>query len=113
MPVIKLESLQEGMVVTQDVRNMDEMLIIPAGCSITEKHINILNAWGIAEVQVQTSEDTEEPVDVLQRIPAETLARLRQELTELFWEAPAQDDAVQQEVFGLVLRRKARQVLGE
>jgi hypothetical protein len=111
MPVVKLESLQEGMVVTKDVRNMDDMLLIPAGCAITEKHINILGAWGIAEVQVEACEDSEEPADVLEKLPPETLDKIRSELKALFWESP-DDDPVPKEVFDLALRRKARQILG-
>jgi hypothetical protein len=112
MPNVKLESLQVGMVVTTDVRNMDNMLLIPAGCALSERQIDVLNAWGIPEVQVQASDDSEESTDILQRLPPETLAKITAELEELFWE-PIEKNPVQREVFGLVLRRRARQVLGK
>jgi hypothetical protein len=111
MPNVKLESLQVGMVVTTDVRNMDNMLLIPAGCALSERQIDVLNAWGIPEIQVQASDDSEESTDILQRIPPETLAKLTGELESIFWE-PTDEGSVQAELFNLVLRRRARQVLG-
>jgi len=97
------------MVVTADVKNMDNMLLIPAGCVLTEKHIDIFNAWGITEVQVEAGGDTEDAGDMLQQLPAETLEQLRKELTDIFWE-PIDKSAVQAELFDLVLRRKAKQI---
>jgi len=112
MPKLKLESLQEGMLVTTDVKNMDNMLLIPAGCALTEKHINILNAWGIPEVQVQSCDGSEDSGDILQKLPPGTLAKITDDLKAIFWE-PIDKNAVQKEVFDQVLRRTARQMLGK
>ncbi|MEI6786294.1 MAG: hypothetical protein WCQ21_35895 [Verrucomicrobiota bacterium] len=112
MPKVKIASVREGMVVTADVKNMDTMLLIPAGCVLTEKHINILNAWGIAEVQVESGGTAEVSGDILEQLPAETLAQVRKDLTAIFWD-PIDKGAVQAETFDLVLRRKARQVVGQ
>jgi hypothetical protein len=60
MPRIKTESLQEGMVVSCDVKNIDNMLLIPAGCNLTERQINILQAWGVAEIDIQDSKALED-----------------------------------------------------
>ncbi len=110
MPNAKLESLQEGMIVTLDVRNMDDMLLIPAGCALTGRQIVILNAWGIAEIQVEARGDSEDLADPLQQLPPETLEQLTRELQAAFWE-PGDGSPVQQEVFNLVLRRQAKQAL--
>ena len=112
MPKVKTESLQEGMVVTTDVKNMDNMLLIPAGCALTEKHINILNAWGIPEIQVQSSDNSEDSKDILQKLPPATLTKITRELHAVFWE-PVDKNPIQREVFDLVLRRAARQALGQ
>jgi hypothetical protein len=112
MPNVKLEALQVGMIVTTDVRNMDNMLLIPSGCALTERQINVLNAWGIAEIQVETCDGAEEPLDILQQLPPEVLAKMSEELRASFWE-PIETNLVQQEVFDLVLRRKARLKLGK
>jgi hypothetical protein len=109
MPKVKLAALREGMVVTADVKNMDHMLLIPAGGVLTEKHINVLNAWGIAEVQIEAETAVEISGDVLQQIPAEILEQIRSELARSFWD-PIDKSSVQAEAFGLVLRRKAKQL---
>jgi hypothetical protein len=106
MLTIKLESLEEGMVVATDVKNMDNMLLIPAGCSLTSKHIEVLSAWGISEILVEARDGTEHPGDVLDQIPEEEMERMRSELALRFWESP-DSSTVQQEVFRLILRRKA------
>jgi hypothetical protein len=102
-----VESLREGMQVTEEVKNMDNMLLIPAGCIVTERHINLLNAWGIAEIRVESLGETDEASDVLQRLPANVLAKLTDELKLIFLE-PVDKHPIQAEVFNLVLRRKAR-----
>jgi hypothetical protein len=110
MPNVKLESLQEGMIVTADVRNLDNMLLIPAGCALSGRQIDILSAWGIAEIQVEACGDSEDFVDLLQQLPPETLEQLTRDLKAAFWE-PVDESPVQQEVFNLVLRRRAKQAL--
>jgi len=110
MPNVKLESLRPGMIVTVDVRNLDNMLLIPAGCALTDRQINILNAWGIAEIQVEACGDGEDPADLMQQLPPETVEQLTQELRAAFWQPP-DSSPVQQEVFNLVLQRRAKQAL--
>ncbi len=110
MPYVKLESLQEGMIVLDNVRNLDNMLLIPAGCALSERHINILNAWGVAEIQVQECGDAEDSAAGLEQLPAEALEQLTRELQALFWEPPEQSP-VQQEIFNLVLRRRVKLAL--
>lgn len=112
MPKAKLESLQPGMVVTADVKNMDDMLLIPAGCTLTEKHINILQSWGIPEVQVETAGTAEDNSDPLQRLAPEALAKITAELKEKYWHFDDKNQ-VEVEVFNLVLRRKAKQLAGK
>lgn len=97
------------MVVAVDVKNMDNMLLLPAGCVLTEKHIDILNAWGITELQVEAGGPVEEVGDVLEQLPPGTLEQLRGELAALFWE-PIDKGPIQAEAFDLLLRRKAKQL---
>lgn len=112
MPKAKLESLQPGMVVTVDVKNMDDMLLIPAGCTLTEKHINILQSWGIPEVQVETAGAAEDNSDPLQRLAPEVLEKITTELKEKYWHFD-ENNQVEVEVFNLILRRKAKQLAGK
>ena len=107
MPKIKVEQLQEGMVVTAEVKNMDNMLLLPVGCTLTEKHISKLLAWGIAEVNVEHAGAAAEPADPLAKLPPEVLARLTEQVKQQFWELDL-NQSVQAAIFNLALRRRAR-----
>jgi len=106
MPRVKIEQLAEGMIVVSDVKNIHDMLLIPAGCALTERQIGILQAWGVEQVEVQHSKAIEE-ADPLARLSPETLAKINQEITELFWE-PDDSDPVYVELRGILLQRRAR-----
>ena len=106
MPKVKIEQLTEGMVVTSEVKSMDNMLLLPAGCKLTEKHINILQAWGVAEVEIENAGPAAQPVDPLARLSPEELARLTEQTQGLFWELDL-GNPVQATVFNLILRRRA------
>jgi hypothetical protein len=107
MPKVRLESLRAGMVVTAEIKNMDDMLLIPAGCTLTDNHIETLSAWGIADAQVESSDDSPEPADILATLAPETLEALTNEVKARFWD-PIDKNAVQAETFTLALRREAR-----
>jgi len=110
MPKVKVESLKEGMVVASDVMNMDNMLLLPAGCTLSEKHIEILQAWGITEINIAAADGVAEPVDPLARLTPEEAQRLTQETKALFWHLDESCPA-QMDLFGLILRRRARKGL--
>lgn len=104
MPRVKMDAVIEGMTVAADVKNMDDMLLVPAGCVLTARHINILRTWGISEIQTD-GEDKESTT--LVTIAPEVLQRLEEELKKLFWEYDPKIPA-QKELFQLALRRNAR-----
>ena len=85
MPRIKTDALEVGMVVASDVKNIDNMLLIPAGCSLTDRQINILQSWGVPEIDVQTSQALEE-ADPLASLAPEVAARMTAEIKALFWQ---------------------------
>jgi hypothetical protein len=111
MPKIRTEALRAGLVVATEVKNMDNMLLVPAGCVITEKHISILSAWGISEVEVEAGEGVEEVRDILEQLAPERVKELSEGLAAVFWD-PVDKHPVQAEVFKLALRRKAQQLHG-
>lgn len=107
MPKLKLEQLKPGMIVAVSVKNMDDMLLAPAGCELSERHINILETWGINEVDVEAAEEVEAPADPLSKLLPDVRARLEQEARAVFWDYD-ESNPVQQEFFKMVLMRKAR-----
>jgi hypothetical protein len=109
MPKVKLDAVTEGMTVAADVKNMDDMLLVPAGCVLTARHIKILRTWGISEIQTDGEEQTS---TTLMTIAPEVLHRLEDELLSTFWEFDATSPA-QNEIFKLALRRRARAYLNQ
>src|SRR6185436_17199811 len=109
MPRVKIDLLEKGMRVVSDVKNMDDMLLIPAGATLTERQIDILQAWGIEEIDVQkvnAGHDT----DPVATLAPEVIAKLSAELKALFWQ-PDETDPVFAEIFKLMLRRNARKAV--
>jgi hypothetical protein len=109
MPRIQTDSLQEGMVVAVDVKNIDNMLLIPAGCSLTDRQIGILQAWGVTDVEVQGSPALAE-ANPLAKLPPDVVARLEAEVRSLFWQ-PDDANPVYAEIFKLMLQRRARKAI--
>ena len=111
MPRIKTESLQEGMVVSVDVKNIDNMLLIPSGCTLTVRQIGILQAWGVENIEVKSGGDAE-AADKITTMPADALEKLTAEVRATFWKA---DDAdpVFAELFKIILRRRANRPAGK
>lgn len=112
MRKVKLDDLQEGMVVAADVKNLDDMLLIPAGSELTARHIRILRTWGIPEVAVETGGEGEENTDPLLKLAPETAAKLESDVRSRFWKLDGTNPA-QKELLRLTLRRAARQLLGQ
>lgn len=105
MPRIKTELLQEGMVVSSDVKNMDNMLLIPSGCKLTSRQIGILQAWGVTDIEVASSGGGED-TDQLTKMTPEAIEKLSAEVRATFWKAD-DSDPVFAELFKIVLRRRA------
>ena len=112
MPKLKIERLREGMVVAADVLNMDQMLLLPAGCTLAQKHIAILQAWGVTDVEVMAADDLGDNSDPLAKLPPEEVARLTAATRALFWQLD-ETSPVQTEIFQLILRRAVRRVTRE
>lgn len=95
--------------VAADVKNLDDMLLIPAGCELTARHVKVLRTWGISEIQVKAGDAVEE-LDPLAKLGPERAAKLQEEIKSLFWRFE-EANTVQQELFKIMLRRKAAQIL--
>lgn len=107
---IKSDALEPGMVVARDVKNIDGMLLAPLGCQLSERQINILQAWGVPEVEVEAGEDLARAHDPLSQLPPETLARLTAELRARYWKAD-EFGPVPAAIFKLMLLRQTRRLL--
>lgn len=107
---VKSEELLPGMVVARDVKNIDGMLLAPAGCELSERQIGILQTWGVVEVDVEATEEQAKARDPLAQLPPDTLAKITAELRARFWK-PDDFGPVPAELFKLMLLRQARRIL--
>lgn len=107
MPKARIEQLRPGLVVADDVKNIDDMLLIPGGATLSERHIDILRAWGVAEVNLQSAEGIAEETDPLAELPAEVANRLVAEVRGVFRDLN-EADPVAQEIFKVILHRHVR-----
>ena len=98
------------MVVANDVKNIDDMLLIPAGSVLTERQTKILQAWGVAEVEVRNS-DAISGTDPLSRLSSAQTAMAQEEIKNRFW-SPDESNPVYREIFKLMLCRRAVKILG-
>lgn len=98
------------MVVALDVMNIDNMLLVPAGCPLTERHIDILKAWGVTEVEVDLANDVADMRDPLSQLPPEKVAQITAEMRKRFWALDEANPAAMK-VFEVMLQRKARRCL--
>lgn len=52
MTVLRLESLNPGMVLSRDVCDRKGRVLLPAGAELTEKHLRIFQTWGVVEADI-------------------------------------------------------------
>ena len=55
MALVKIDKIQQGMVVSEDVRDINERLLLSKGVEIGDQHIRILKMWGVFEIQVDAA----------------------------------------------------------
>ena len=52
MGYIAVDCLEQGMILSEDVRDINTRLLLSKGQKIVPKHIRILKIWGVSEVSV-------------------------------------------------------------
>jgi len=60
MAVVKLNDLKPGMKLTEPVFNINGNLLLREGVELTARHISILKAWGVSQVEVDSQEKTDQ-----------------------------------------------------
>ena len=55
---IAVENLEQGMVLEEDVYDINTRLLLSKGQKLANNHIRILKIWGVSEVKVVGSDTT-------------------------------------------------------
>jgi HD-like signal output (HDOD) protein len=79
MSHVRVDDLQQGMILSEDVRDIKCRLLLSKGQEILSKHLRVLKIWGITEVDV-VGTATEKTIDATERNP-ERMAHI-QSLTD-------------------------------
>ncbi|MDA8123757.1 MAG: HDOD domain-containing protein [Deltaproteobacteria bacterium] len=83
MGIIKVSHLKPEALLSEDVKDRNGRLLIPAGTILTETHIRVIKIWGIVEVEIEDASETDpdsssaEAIDPEQLQAAETLLQER------------------------------------
>lgn len=67
---ISPDQIEEGMLLAEDVVDINFRLLIPQGETIEKKHIRILKIWGIQEVEIVGTEETRRQMEALTSVDA-------------------------------------------
>lgn len=107
MAIINLDYLRPGMILNSDVKDINGHLLLTSKTEITEKHLHVLRAWGITEVDVKgiTKEDVE--TMITRDIDPVVLERAEDELSRIFRHTDRLHPAMK-EIFRFCAIRKAR-----
>jgi len=73
------------MVVSCNVCDRSGRMLLPAGCTLTERHFAILRMWGVLEAEVECDAEADgAPLPPGEDLPAEALAAARAEVEDHF-----------------------------
>ncbi len=53
MPILKLDNAAPGMILAEPVTNHHNRLLLEAGRRLTERHLRVFKAWGVAILAVR------------------------------------------------------------
>ena len=106
MGVLNINDIGEGMELAEDIVNLNGRILLKAGFIITERHIQALRAWGIAEANIRGVERDNLDEPSLAAVDPEEIARIDQDLTYLFRKTDSENPIVA-EIYRLVRKREA------
>ena len=98
MGCISVEALEKGMVLSEDVVDINARLLLSKGQQITPKHIRILKVWGIIDVNVVGDKDQEGSEDA--PVDPEIIEAVTSSAQEIFKNIDIEHPAIE-EIFKL------------
>lgn len=106
MGILNINDIKEGMELAEDIVNLNGMVVLKAGSIITERYIQALMAWGIAEANIRGVEKEGLGEPSLEAVDPEVIARIDKDLTYLFQKTDLENPIVA-EIYRLVRKREA------
>jgi hypothetical protein len=109
MGILNINDLKEGMTLAADVKNKHGNIMIRQGMTLSEKHIMLLKAWGIAEADVDGFNRDQLHEDEMKTVSPEVIEVIEKELREFF--PPLEGDEIMSEIYRITKKLKIKQVM--
>jgi hypothetical protein len=106
MGLLNVNDLKPGMVLAEHVTNKHGNMLVGKGNQLSEKHIGVLKAWGVTEVNVDRVDRVQVEREEIEALAADVVASIEGELKELFPDFG--DDPIMQEIYRVVKKFKIR-----
>ena len=111
MGKIALDHIKPGMVLADDAL-AGSNLLLAKGSTISEKHIQIFNAWGLSDVDVEGTSEKEITDNMQAEADPKLIARATKELNSIFLHSDL-SDPLMHEIFKLCLMRLVKRYGGK
>lgn len=73
MEYVSTDLLKEGMTVAKDVHSQSQMLLLPAGTTLSASKISTLITWGVRRIFIEATEDLEATQNIIKQKEAEKI----------------------------------------
>ena len=110
MATISSKKVKTGMILADDVHDVSGRLLVEKGTMLSDTHLKVLKTWGVAEVNIESSE-VEEPAAVTS-IPDRFIEQAKAQLAKRL----ARNDLTQElmsELYGLAVIKIANDLMNE
>ena len=109
MGILNINDLKEGMTLAADVKNKHGNIIIRQGMTLSEKHIMLLKAWGIADADVEGFDRDQLSKEEMKTVSPEVIEVIENELREFF--PPLEGNEIMSEIYRITKKLKIKQVM--
>jgi hypothetical protein len=110
MPKVRVEDLQEGMILGTDVVSSHGQVVLPNGIMLSAKHIALIQTYGIDLLEVDQLPQINDGVSPLTLLPEQTVESIKQELQAYMRETQGEWN---EQLFQICLERKAAEYLAK
>lgn len=91
MGVLRIEQIQAGMELAQDIVSFNGSTLLKSGAVLTEKHLNAFQMWGITEADIKGIDDDNAEEMNQNDIHPEIFQNIVSELDRLFQKSDLED----------------------
>jgi len=109
MGILNINDLKEGMTLAADVKNKHGNIMIKQGMSLTERHIMLLKAWGIAEADVEGFNRDQLHQEEMKTVSPEVIEAIEKELSDFF--PSLEGNEIMSEIYRITKKLKIKQVM--